>query len=482
MSRQIIIIGGGISGLAVLHYLQKRFGSRPDVHLRLLEQNSRVGGAIQSQPENGCLFEAGPNGFGDSKPTTLELVEELGLKDRLIVANPRSRLRYISLRNQLQVIPLNPVELLRFQPLSFRDKLRIFAEMFIPKGRNPDETVFEFGRRRFGENFVKYFFDPMVSGIFAGDAQDLNLKSAFPRIYELEQKYGSLIKGMLSMKRNSPLPNPPYEGEGKMGGDNEKFSPPLVGGVRGGGKGAGLGGQLCSFQNGMSELVQGIFERYRGCVQLDEEVRSIVPQGNGFAIDTARIKYFADELFLCVTAYGAARLAESWAPALAGLLAKIAYVPIAVIGLVYRRSDFSKVPEGFGYLIPSSEGKEALGVIFASNIFAGRAEEGNVLLQIMMGGAHHHEVAEKNTPELFALAEAEIRQTFQVSAEPIQRFEKILPRAIPQYNREYSGLRKRLDEERGRYPHLHLAANYLDGIAVNDCIQNAKIIVEKISI
>jgi len=201
MSKNIIIIGGGISGLALLHYLKQKYIDREDIHIQLLEKNERLGGTIGSAKKNGCLYETGPNGFLDSKKRTLKFVQELDLEKCLVKADEDSKIRYLSVGNKLHRLPLGPKDFLSFKLLNPLEKIRVLGEYFIPKRCDPDESVYDFGKRRLGEKFSKIFLDPMVSGIYGGDARNANLKSVFPGIYALEEEYGSLVKAMIRIRR-----------------------------------------------------------------------------------------------------------------------------------------------------------------------------------------------------------------------------------------------------------------------------------------
>lgn len=457
MTKKIIIVGGGISGLAVLHSLKRKYANATDVEIRLIEKEAHLGGTIQTHQRGATLFEAGPNGFLDSKDTTLNLIKEIGLEKELLLSSPAAKLRFIAVNNQLHALPSGGPSLFRFQPLSLMDKLRIFREPFIPKGTDPRETVYEFGKRRLGENFSKYFLDPMVSGVFGGDARTLNLKSAFPRIYELEQAHGSLIKAMIHVMR-----------EKKRKAKDTLTAQPA--------------GQLCSLNKGMQQLIEAIHAKYQDAIQTREEAISIQKTNDGFTVETRRGKYFADHLFLCTPAFGAAQLIQPINPALCSLLESIPYAPIAVVGLVYKRSVFKKSPQGFGYLIPSCEGKEVLGVLFSSNIFEGRAAQDHVLLRIMIGGSRHPDILQKGEEDLLSLAKTEIKNMFNTENQPVDEFISGWHKAIPQYHAAYPEIRERIDQEMSACGHLHLVANYLDGISMNDCTQNAKLIVEKIDI
>ncbi|HQP10968.1 MAG TPA: protoporphyrinogen oxidase, partial [Candidatus Omnitrophota bacterium] len=372
MRRRIVIVGGGISGLALLHYLKQNCGHEEIV---LLEKNDHLGGTIRSLKKQGCLFETGPNGFLDSKPRTLALIKELGLESSLIRADESSRVRYISLRQTLHPFPTTPQNFCSSRLLNPFEKVRILGEFFVPRATHPEETVYEFGKRRLGERFSQVFLDPMVSGICGGDSRQTNLKAAFPRIYQLEQEYGSLFKAMIKIRKAKKK--------------TQKQS-----------QRAAIGsptGTLTSLRGGLSEIVEAAGRRYEADICLQAPVETVFLKDGRYEVHCANGKqYIADQLFLCSPAYGASRMLKNIDQSLCEELEKIRYAPMAVIGLVFSEKYFAKKPRGYGYLIPSLEKKEVLGVLFESDIFPGRCAPGQVLLRVMIGGARHPDIIRKS--------------------------------------------------------------------------------------
>lgn len=448
--KNILVIGAGISGLTVLHYLKKKYANRKDIDIKLLERDSFPGGTIRTVHEDGFAFERGPNGFLSSKPSTLELINELGLDFSLIAANQEAKKRFISLSNKLEEIPLGPNNFLFFKPFSLKDKLRVLGEICVSRGRNPNETVYEFGERRLGKNFAELFLDPMVSGVFGGDCRNLHLRSAFPRIYEIEQTYGSLLKGAITLAVKKK--------KGKL-----QVEPK---------------GTLTSFQKGMGQFSEAIFEKYKDSVRLDEEVESLKKVNSRFVVQAKGGEYSAEEVFLCTPAYAAASILFYFNKLLTEELRKILYAPMAVVGLAYRKSAFARAPSGFGYLIPSRENRMALGALFSSNIFPGRAPEGYLLLQVMIGGARHPEIATTSKDEIIKIAKAEIDNVLSPSEGPQKEFFASWSKAIPQYNKGYPEIAEKITNELKGIRGLHLVANYRGGVSVNDCVYNARMAAE----
>ena len=464
MSNNILVVGGGISGLAVLHYLKQKFAKRDDISIFLLEKNSHAGGTIQSIRQNGYLFETGPNGFLNNKPRTIEFFESLGLKEDLMEASPEAQFRYISLNNKLYPIPANPKDFLLSPLLNPLEKIRILGEIFIPKGNNPQESIFEFGQRRLGKKFAEVFLDAMAAGIYGGDAREITLKAAFPRIYNLEQEYGSLFKAMFALKNNSASP----KGFRIWLRRSKALGMPS--------------GTLTSFRQGMGQCVQVLSQKYKEHIQFNQEVKSISLVQGQCKVESSGQPFLADELFLCCPSYSAARMLENAEPELAQILRKVSYAPIAVIGLTFKLKDFKSRPRGFGFLMPSSENKEVLGVLLDSNIFPQRAPEDKILLRVMLGGARFPDILKKSQEELIQIAFKELQNYFSIKNPPQETFFTAWPKAIPQYDRLYVSLQAELEQQLHALPSLHIVANYWKGISFNDCVENAFQAVEKFSI
>ncbi|MCB9771772.1 MAG: protoporphyrinogen oxidase [Candidatus Omnitrophica bacterium] len=445
MSKTIIIVGGGISGLTVLHHLRKKHANTHDVAIKLLEMEDSVGGTVRTIRRNGTQFEAGPNAFLDSKPSTLELAQDLGLESDLTVASTENKIRYICLENNLYQLPKSPISFFRFKPLTFIEKLRAIMEVCVPRGQNPNETVYEFGTRRLGEGIAKYFLDPLVSGICAGDSHELNLQFTFPTIYSLEQKHNSLIRGMFANKK-------------------------------------GKSGQLRSFKHGMGQLIEKLAQQHADSIVTGIMVDRVLPQKNGYDIQAGQTSFFADELILSTPAFATANIVNAMNPDLAKHLREIPYASITVVGLVYTVEQFKTLIRGFGYLRPTHEGKEILGVLFSSQIFPSRVSQGKVLLQVLLGGAKHPQTIRKSEEEIFDIAQEEIKNVLGVTGHPQDQFIFRWGKAIPQYNRAYPKTYSTIKNTLQQHPHLHLLANYLDGIALNDCTANAKALADKINL
>ncbi len=411
--KRIVIIGGGISGLSVLHFLKKRYGDEIDVVLH--ERDASAGGTIRSLREQACLFESGPNGFLDSQDETLRLIEDLGISKRLIKANPTARRRYIQIQGRLRAVPANPAEFIGTSLVPFKDKCALIAGLFkkdIPK----ESSIEEYVSRRFSPGIAQNLVDPVISGICAGDIKRLHMDSAFPKF------------------------------------TRKKFSQ----------------ASLCSFANGMGELIQAFYKRYSKQIRLNSGITGLPDD--------------ADITIVSTPAHEAAKIVENANASLSKLLKQMPYAPIAVAGLLYKREHFKKIPDGFGYLVPSNQGKEVLGVLIESNVYPQRSPEDGVLIRVMLGGMHHPDIVQLDNENILDKAVQEIHAVYGLSAGPQKYFLKIWPKAIPQYELPYPQWRKDVALECGKIPGLFLCANYLDGISLNDCVLNAKSLAEALKI
>ena len=441
MNKNIVILGGGISGLSLLYFLKKKYAGRGDVRFILLEKNAHPGGNISTISEHGALFERGPNGFLNNQPAMLDLINELGLSSELISANPTAKKRFVLVNNDLHPFPSGLLGLFNFKPFSLFDKLRIFAEPFIKKGHAPDETVHQFFRRRFGLGAAKYFADPMVSGIYAGSSEFLNVQSAFPKIYEYEQNAGSVIRGIMGSKGSVVI-----------------------------------NARMHSFRGGMGQLIKALCEAGGDSIHVNEPVLEIIRADRFYLVVTGRDKYTADELYVTAPAFIAGQLLGSVNDELGKALTAIEYAPIAVVGLLFDKAAFVQALEGFVYLIPSSENKKVLGVLFESNIFEGRAGPSQIMLRVMIGGVRNPECIQMTQEQLVELALSELSDRFGLIQVPLARFVAVYPHAIPQYETQYPALKNRIISALSSSKRLHLLSNYLNGVSTNDCVKNALLI------
>ena len=452
---KVAIVGGGISGLATAAALEVR-----GCETVVIEAEARAGGKVRTEVDEGFLCEWGPTGFLDREPASRALCERLGLTDRLLTASPAAKDRFIMHEGALVAVPTSPPAFLRSPLLSRRGRLRVISEPFRAARRDGyDESVAEFGARRIGSEAVDTLLDPMVSGIFAGDVHRLSIASAFPRMVELEQKYGSLVRAMLAVAR-----------ERKRSG------------TKGGGP-AGPGGELMSFRAGMQEPVDALARRLGDRLITGAPAQAIQKQpGTHWVVHLAggrRVE--ADRLVLAVPAPACAALLAPLDGTLAELVGGIPYANIAILLLGLRREHVAHPLGGFGLLIPRKEGRRALGMIWTSTLFPGRAPEGHVLIDARVGGATDPSAIDLDDDALEALVRKELGE--QIGLRGPTAFRKVYRHqgGIPQYVVGHRERLSRIERELHHQPGLYLTGNAFRGVGFNDCVREAGTVADRIA-
>jgi oxygen-dependent protoporphyrinogen oxidase len=443
---KISIVGAGVSGLATAQAILAR---KADAEITLFEADHRVGGKVwtEATPE-GYLCEWGVNGFLDKIPRTLELCKEAGVSP--MRADASAQKRYVYSRGELHKLPEKPPEFLKSRLLSVRGRLRVIYETVAGGTDNPDETLAQFATRRLGKEAYECLIDPMASGVFAGDASKLSLRSCFPRINEIEEEYGSLIRGLIKLQMKARR-------EGK------KKTP-----------GPGPGGILTSFHNGMSVLTDSLAEQLGSRIHTSTAVKNVDRNGDRYLLQLdSGAEVESDILILAAPAFAQARMLRELDPGLAGLQSDISYPALSVCCFGYKKERVGQVLDGFGFLVPSREKRAVLGTIVDSNVFSGRAPEDSILLRSMVGGARTPEIALLPDEQLIDRVRADLQDALGLRAEPdfIRIFRH--KRAIPQYVVGHAARLKSIDERLKQHPGLLLTGNAYKGVSLNDCVVNA---------
>ncbi len=447
---EVIVAGAGISGLTLAWRLQQQ-GS----DVLVLEQSRHAGGAIRSTREQGLLVEDGPNSALETTPLLTELIRELGLEGGKCYANRAAAKRYILRGGRLVALPMSPISFLGTPLFSWGSKLRLFREPFIaPADPACDETVADFVVRRLGREFLDYAINPFVAGVYAGDPARLSVRAAFPRLFEVEQRYGSLIKAQLRGRR-----------ERKRNPEKSKQS-----------------AELFSFREGMGTLTRALAERLRRvelATRLEAVTHGVASEhgGDGYtllaATDAGPRSYTCTALVLATPAGPAADLLGELAPSLAPVLREIPYPPVAAVVSAYARAPGMHPLDGFGFLVPAAERRDILGTIFSSTLFPGRAPEGEVLLTSFVGGMRQPELAQQSEEQIAALVVRELAELLKTPTRArfvrVKRWE----RAIPQYTPGHLQRVAALEQTERELPGLFFCANYRGGISVGDCVKSA---------
>ncbi len=443
---KIAIVGAGISGLATAYALNAK---RDDLEIVIFEAGSRTGGKVWTeQTLEGYACEWGVNGFLNNKPKTLELAEGLGLQAQ--VGDESANRRYVFRHGALHALPESPPAFLTSKLMSLPGRLRVMCEPFIPRGKVEDETLADFARRRLGAEAGEALIDPMASGVFAGDPARMSLKSCFPRIHEIESEFGSLIRGMIRLQIRAKK-----EGKGK-------------------GPGPGPGGKLTSFARGMSEMTDALTAQFASQIRVGTAVRAVDRTGDCYALSLGDDSVEeADHVVLAAPAFAQAEMLDELSPRISSLLRDIEYPAVSVVCLGYDQQELGGHLDGFGFLVPSTEGRGILGTVVDSNVFPNRAPEGKVLFRTLVGGARATEKARLPESQLMDLVLAELREILGIHVDAEFGKTYTHQRAIPQYQVGHAQRLADIDEELTRHPGLTLTGNAFRGVSLNDCIENA---------
>ena len=450
---RIVVVGGGISGLTIAYVLLNR---NRDLDITVLEAENRPGGKIWTEKTDGFLCEKGPNGFLDNKPWTLELCKSLNIKP--LRSNENSKKRFIYLNEKLNALPDSPKAFIKSDLLSWSGKLRLLLEITAPKGP-ADETVADFILRRLGKEALDKLIDPMASGIYAGDPYKMSIQNCFPRIKELEQEYGSLIKALFKIRKEK-------KAQKKSNGTSQVSVAP--------------GGTLTSFYDGAQTITDSLAEKLGNRVKLGAPVQGITKNNNSYQVYIPNETLEADIVIIASPAYTAAEILNDFDSDLSKSLLKISYPHVSVVCFGYRKEKLKHPLNGFGFLVPFVEGRKILGTLWDSSIFPNRASEGHALLRTMVGGAKFPDIAMLDNSKLTDMVFDELKPILDLSANPdlvrVYRWEK----AIPQYLLGHNNILNSIDEQLNKHQGLYLAGNSYRGIGINDCVENGYKLAESI--
>lgn len=444
-----VVIGAGPAGLTVSAELMRRGRS-----VICLESAARAGGMISSRHEQGFLAESGPHSLrirGDRLPEAFTLA---GVEDQLVVADTRARKRFVTSHGRPTAVPSGPGSALVTPLLRARGKARLLMEPFVAAGEDRDESLASFARRRLGKEVLENLLDAVVGGIFAGDPEQLAVRHAFPALYAMEQKHGSLI----------------------------------LGGMRGRNQNSGGKPRIVSFRGGMRTLTDGLARRLGDALKLSARVTDIRREATGYTVtyhdaEGRSHTQHATELIIATPPH---RWRELKLPEEFGSLVKFGYErvpnpPVAIVTLGYRRDEVAHPLDGFGVLTPGKENRTALGIVFPSSIFPNRAPDGHVSLAVFIGGMRSPEYARLDDVELVELARNECRSLLGATGEPVFTSVAKQAHAIPQYDRDHGELIARIEAAEQVHPGLHFLGNFRDGISLPATLDNAVALAAKIA-
>lgn len=463
---RVVIVGGGIAGLATARALRAEL---PSAEILVLEAGDRTGGNVRTEQIDGYVCEAGPDGFLDNAPATLAFVDGIGLTPALLPSRDSARRRFMFRDERLREVPLSAAALLTSSLLSTRAKCRIACEPFSRRAPAYDESILHFAERHLGREAAQILVGSMVSGIFAGNAAELSLKSCFPKMHDMDARYGSLVRAMLAKRGAHRMTN---------------------------GVGAPAG-RLTSFADGMESLIRAATRSLGDAVRIRSAVRTLHPRlltgitrprlvgARSFSVRTADQAIEADAVVLAGPASESADLIAPFDTGAAQLLNGIETAPLVVacLGFDERTLIAERGPlDGFGFLVPRGEGPRILGALWESSIYAGRAPVGKVLLRAMIGGAMDREAIDLDDGQLVAIIRDDLRKTMGVRVAP--QFVRLFRhrRGIPQYAIGHSVRLARLEKRLREHPGLFLAGNSYRGVSINTCIEQAPDTAQRVAV
>ena len=448
---EVIIVGAGLTGLTLAFYLKKA-----GIQFKIVEKSPRTGGVIQTISEKGFVYETGPNTGVISHPEMAELFEDLNGKCSLEIADPNAKRRLIWKNRMWHAIPSGLLSAINTPLFTWHDKFRILGEPFRPKGTNPNETLAELVKRRLGKSFLDYAIDPFISGVYAGDPHTLVPRYALPKLWKLEQEYGSFIGGSI---KKAKLPKTERDKKATR--------------------------EVFSAKGGLSRMIDALTESI-GPENIILNIQDVIvkAQDDGFQLQVTTQEQMATfETRYLVTTCGGYALpgllpfltAEEAAP-----FNDLEYAAVTQVLLGFNKWNGMSL-KAFGGLVPSREKRNILGVLFTSSFFENRAPKEGAVLSVFMGGIKRPDIIKMNDDEIQSLLDKELPRMLgnrQINPDLIRicRY----PKAIPQYGIN-TGIRYEMIERlQQKYPGLILAGNIRDGIGMADRVKQGRTLAEEL--
>jgi protoporphyrinogen/coproporphyrinogen III oxidase len=452
---RIAIIGGGISGLSAAFALEEQRRSGVDVDYILYESSTRLGGVLRTESIDGCIVEAGPDSFITEKPWAADLCRALGLADQLIGSYDADRKTYILTKGRLVVMPdglmfMVPTKILPtgLSPLfSWKTKLRMTQELFHPpRAVDHDESVAAFVERHYGSEMVDRLADPLLSGVYGGEAASLSVRAVLPRFAEMERTHGSLGRAMLATRK-------------KMSVGSRQPAPPL----------------FTSLKNGMQHLADtAVSHLTPSSLLTDAPVQALQREAGSWVVSAGLQSDQFDSVIVALPAPAAAQVLRMASPEISRELAAIQYSSSITIGLGYDSDVRRSLPPGFGFLVPRREGKRLLAATFVHNKFPHRAPDDRALLRCFFAGRNAEDVWQLTDDQIIGIVRNELQQILGLRAEPLFGRVYKWKSAMAQYGVGHLDRLQRMELLRQQLPGLALAGNAYRGIGVPDCVRSGR--------
>ncbi len=478
--KRVVIIGGGVAGLAAAYTVEMSRRTGEDVEYRLLEKDDRLGGKVWTKRRDGWLIDGGPDCFLSEKPWVAELAGKVGVDDRIIPSNDEHKKTFILAGGAFHLLPDGVLMMVptKFMPFvtsglfTWRGKIRMGLELLVPTKRDgSDESLAHFVRRRLGREALDRLAEPLVAGIHASDPDTMSLAATFPRFLDMEQKYGSLIKGFLKARKAAPAWRPSVDTKPGSG------AAPGSAGAAPASTGAAKRTFFMSFHDGMGELTERVAgELLEECVRVGVTVESVEAARGGEAHPTYRIALTggeaieADAVIVTAEAHAAAEMVHALDPEMAGPLAEIPWTSSAIVSLGFRRSEIKHGLDGFGFVVPSAENRRIMASTWSSTKWSNRAPEGHVLVRAFVGGAKNEPLADLEDGVMIDAVRGELKDLMGIDADPVLAEIFRWKKGMPQYTLGHLDRLKAIDERLAMNPGFYLAGGSYRGVGLGDCI------------
>lgn len=471
--KKVVIIGGGIAGLAAAYSLrehQKQGG--PDFEIILLERRERLGGNIKTEKEKGFLIEGGPDCFLSEKPWAMELCKRIGLTDKLLPTNEENKKTFVLSGGKLHVLPegvilMIPTKILPLATsslISIPGKVRMAMEVFIPpKKDKKDETLGSFVRRRLGQEALDKIAEPLVAGVHAGDPETMSVRASFPKFVQLEEESGSLIRGMVKkmelmkkMHKPAPAGNAP----------RIKIS------------------MFMTLKDGLSDMIDTLTKRLAAFKNTKLEtgisVERVSKKGDKYEVVLEGRTIEADTVVIAAPAYATASLIKNMDAELSEKLLTIPYVSTATVSIGFKKKDIKHPLNGFGFVVPKIEKRRIMAATWTSVKFKYRAPDDSVLIRCFIGGSKNAELVSLSDSEMIKLVREELKDIMGIDAEPVIAKVFRWINSMPQYTIGHEERISWIDEKVARYPGLYITGSAYHGIGISDSVRNGEVIAKKV--
>ena len=433
--KKVGIIGGGICGLSAALALKEN-----EINFKLFESSENIGGAFKTIHDFDCILEHGPNSINSSNDDLKKIINFLNLEDECLYASALSKNRFVVKDKKIIPIPLSFKDFIKTKLFSTKAKLRLLKEPFIKSKSFYNESLNDFILRRFGKEILDYAVNPFVSGIYAGDSKRLSAKSSFPKLIQIENEYGSILNGVIKMKKN------------------EKKSP----------------SRIFTFKNGMHTLPKEIEKHIKSSIKYNSPVNQISKTSSGNWL------IYEEEFTDVILTQPSHGFHDFKAPFDVSIFKQIYCPPVTTVNLLYKKNQITHDLNGFGLLIPECEKMFILGVLFPSVIFKNRSPENLILLTVYVGGSKHPERALLSKGELIRKIELDLKILIGLEGTSLKDSHYIWNQAIPQYDLNINNVHKKIDELEDFNKGLYFSGNYRNGISISNSISSGINTVDRI--